>query len=134
MRAPFALATVVAMASGNELAGNLADVNVARRLRFGIVALGLGLALAVTLERSGASPSLRWVLLVPFFLSANGFFQGMFQTCGFSAWAGFRQTGCGSERIANTAELRSVRARGLKQVCFAIVTATALTGSFVMVA
>jgi len=134
MRAPFAVATLVAMASGNELAVNLADVNVARRLRFGIAALGLGLVLAVTLERSGASPGLRWVLLAPFFLSANAFFQGMFRTCGFSAWAGFRHRGGVRERIADTAELRSVRAQGLKQVGYAIVTATALTGSFVMVA
>jgi len=122
------------MPAGNDLAVNLADVNVARRLRFGIASLAVGLALAVLFDRYDAGRLLRLSLFVPFFLSSNAFFQGLYQTCGFSAFAGRRHTGCGSERIANAAELRSVRVRGRRQITFSILAAAALTASFVVVA
>lgn len=118
------------MATGNEFAANLADVNVARRLRYGIVCLGLGLVLAVVFERSHASPYLRGLLFVPFFFSANAFFQGASQTCGFSAFAGVRHTGDCRERIADSEELKALRARGLRQIGLSLMAALALTTSF----
>jgi hypothetical protein len=122
------------MAAGNELTVNLTDVNVARRLRIGIACLALGLGLAILFEKMHAAPLFRLALFVPFFVSANAFFQGVFETCGFSAFAGLRMTGCGSERIADRTELRSVRARGMKQIGLAIVAALALTALFVFAA
>lgn len=109
---------------------NLEDANVVRRLRVGIASLALGLALAVLFAKVGASQLLRLTLFVPFFLSANCFFQTIYQTCGFSAWLGVRQTCQGQERIADRRELALTRARGLKQVLVATVVACGLTALF----
>jgi hypothetical protein len=112
---------------------NLTDSNVARRLRVGITALAVGLATAVVFRLRGASPAVELLLFVPFFISANSFFQAMFMTCGYSALAGVRHTPQGTERIADKQELRLVRSRGLKQIGFAFLCAAALTASFAIV-
>lgn len=109
---------------------NLADANVARRLRLGIASLALGLVLAVVFDRLNASRLAYVSLFLPFFLSANSFFQAIFQTCGFSAWFGLRQTDCGSERIADSQELRSVRIQGYKQIGYSVLAAAVLTVAF----
>lgn len=105
-------------------ATNLSNANVVRRLRFGIVTLGLGLVAAACLKAYGAASG-AWLLLpiVPLFVAANLFFQAMYMTCGYSALSGVRHTGGGTERIADRGELRSVRVRGVKQIAFACLCA-----------
>ncbi len=116
----------------NEAALNLTDENVSRRLRVGILSLALALGLAVTLQRLGASTAWRAALFLPFFVSTTFFFQGAFQTCGYSALAGQRHTRCGVEKIADPDVLREVRARGLKQLFYSILSALGLTTLFVL--
>lgn len=112
---------------------NLSDVNVARRLRFGIVALAAALAGALVCERLNVARGVRLFLFVPFFVFTNSFFQAMYMTCGWSAFAGKRHTPRGAERIADRHELRSVRARGLRQIGLAFLGAAALTTSFLLI-
>jgi hypothetical protein len=101
-------------------ATNLTDANVARRLRWGILTLALGLLTAAWLKESGAASG-AWLLLpiIPLFIAANFFFQAIYMTCGYSALSGVRHTGAGTERIADRGELRSVRIRGMKQIALA---------------
>lgn len=121
---------LAAMRAGNEFTTNLEDANVVRRLRVGIASLALGLALAVFFAKVNASQNVRLSLFVPFFVSANFFFQTIYQTCGYSAWRGVRHTCQGQERIADRRERALIRARGLKQVVVATVVACGLTGLF----
>jgi len=109
-------------------ATNLSDVNVARRLRLGIVSLAVGLVAAVWLKASGAASG-AWLLLpaAALFVAANFFFQAIYMTCGYSALSGVRHTGLGTERIADKSELRSVRIRGLKQIALAFLCASLLS-------
>ena len=102
-------------------ATNLTDVNVARRLRLGIVTLAVGLVTAVWLKATNAASGV-WLLLpvVPLFVAANFFFQAIYMTCGYSALSGVRHTGLGTKRIADKGELRSVRIRGMKQIVAAL--------------
>lgn len=116
----------------HELAQNLGDENVTRRLRAGIVALFLGLGWALVLERTNADWPLRLTLFLPFFVSVNAFFQGMLKNCGFSAYRGCRQTLYGQERIADRAELEKVKARGRVQLFVSFFVALALTLCFVV--
>lgn len=118
----------------NDLAENLADENVERRLRAGIVTLFVALVLAVFFEQTGASSLARLSLFFPFFFSANSFFQGLYKTCGFAALSGCRQSEHGSERIADPVELRAVRERGRKQIALSAVAALTLTLTFVVTA
>jgi hypothetical protein len=121
------------MVMGLDCTTNLTDTNVVRRLRFGIATLALGLVGAVVLKVSGASPNVRMFLFVPFFVSANSFFQAIYMTCGYSALSGMRHTHNGTERIADRGELRSVRARGLRQIGLSFLFASALTATFLFV-
>lgn len=107
-------------------ATNLTDANVVRRLRLGIVTLGLGLVTAVWLKEAGASGPWLLLSLAPLFIAANFFFQAIYMTCGYSALSGVRHTGLGTERIADKGELRSVRIRGLKQIVLALLCTYAL--------
>lgn len=95
--------------------------------------MAIGLGCAEVLKLTGASPMARLFLFVPFFISANAFFQAMYMNCGYSALAGRRHTAEGTERIADRGERRSVRARGVWQIALAFVGASALTASFVFV-
>lgn len=120
------------MSAQNEAALNLTDENVSRRLRVGIGSLALALGLAVVFERVGVPAAWRGTLFLPFFVSTTFFFQGALQTCGYSALAGHRHTRCGVEKIADPDVLRDVRARGLKQLLFSVVSALVLTALFVV--
>lgn len=112
---------------------NLTDANVARRLRVGIVTLALGLGCAIALKLSGASPGVQLLLFIPFFISANVFFQAILMTCGYSALAGMRHTAHGQERIASRVDLRTVRARGIKQIILSFIVAAMITASFLVI-
>jgi len=50
------------------------------RLRHGVVALAVALALGVALVESGVPAIWRLTLFVPFFFAAAGFYQGLYRT------------------------------------------------------
>jgi hypothetical protein len=78
--APRSGATLAAMECRIPREGNLGDGPQDQRLRMGAIAFALGLVLAVVLLELGASPPLRLVLAVPFFVGANGLYMGLFRT------------------------------------------------------
>jgi hypothetical protein len=59
--------------------GNLSPAAASKKLRTGVMMLGIGLAGAVTMAKLDAPLVLRLLLLVPFFLAANGFFQSVYR-------------------------------------------------------
>lgn len=61
-------------------AGNLTAVAASRRHQKGILALALALGLAVAMAHLEASAGWRLLLFIPFFLTAFGFFQGLYRT------------------------------------------------------
>lgn len=61
-------------------AGNLSDENQTQRLRGGVLGLGVSLTLAVVMLKMGASAPVRLALFLPFLVTANGLFQGLYRT------------------------------------------------------
>jgi len=64
----------------SSTASNLSASCRARGLRFGVVTLTGGLVLAVLLAKLGVPWAWRLLLVVPFYLAANGFLQGLYGT------------------------------------------------------
>ena len=60
--------------------GNLDACGTSRRLRFGVIALSLALALGVMLVKADVAWFYRALLLVPFYAAASGFYQGLYRT------------------------------------------------------
>lgn len=60
--------------------GNLSPGAASRRLRQGVAMLGLALAVSVALVYVDLHQAWRLLLFLPFFVSANGFYQGLFRT------------------------------------------------------
>ena len=60
--------------------GNLDVTGTTRRLRFGVIALAVALAIAVVMAKADVSTGYRLWLVLPFFAAANGFFQGLYRT------------------------------------------------------
>ena len=58
--------------------GNIGEGPQNARLRAGVLAFVVALALAVAMIRSGFPAALRLALLVPFFVAANGLYMGLF--------------------------------------------------------
>jgi hypothetical protein len=59
--------------------GNLSPAAASKKLRTGVAMLAVGLAAAVALAKLEAGWPLRLLLLVPFFLAGNGFFQSLYR-------------------------------------------------------
>lgn len=59
---------------------NLNDYEQNRRLRIGVAAYALTLAVGVVLVKLGVAPAWRLLLLVPFGAASNGIFMGMYRT------------------------------------------------------
>jgi hypothetical protein len=80
-----------------------------KRLIFGLIQFGLGLAILAVLLAFGANRWWRLPLFLVWFGAANGFFQWRDKTCvGLSA-LGSRQIGEQREKIEDPAELAQVR-------------------------
>jgi uncharacterized membrane protein len=58
--------------------GNIGAGPQSARMRMGVVAFLIALALAVLMVRWGAPPALRVALVVPFFFAANGLYMGLY--------------------------------------------------------
>ncbi|MCA9625817.1 MAG: hypothetical protein KC731_42635 [Myxococcales bacterium] len=63
-----------------ELPGNLSPHAASKRLRSGVIMLAIGLALGVVLVKSDLPIAYRALLFLPFFMTANGFYQGLYRT------------------------------------------------------
>lgn len=60
--------------------GNLSDEPQMERARFGLVALAVGLVLAVVLLKLGVPTAARLATFPPFFVAAFGLFQALHKT------------------------------------------------------
>lgn len=60
--------------------GNLGQIQQDQRLRLGVVAVALGILLAVLLIKLGAPPAMRLALFVPFFFGSAGVYMGLYGT------------------------------------------------------
>jgi hypothetical protein len=58
--------------------GNIGAGPQSARMRVGVVAFVIALALAVWMVRAGAPLPLRLALVLPFFAAANGLYMGLF--------------------------------------------------------
>lgn len=63
-----------------EATANLSPACSARGLRYGVVAVAAALISAVILAKLGVPWAARLLLLVPFYMAANGFLQGLYGT------------------------------------------------------
>ena len=61
-------------------AENLSSGASSKRLRGGVVLLGIALMIAVTLVHTGVHPAWRLLLFLPFWAAAQGFYQGLYRT------------------------------------------------------
>ncbi len=60
--------------------GNLSPGAASARLRAGVIALAVALALGVALVQLQVATPWRMALFVPFFFAASGFYQGLYRT------------------------------------------------------
>ena len=60
--------------------GNLSPLAASARLRHGVVALAVALALGVVLVELSVPAVWRLTLFVPFLFAASGFYQGLYRT------------------------------------------------------
>jgi hypothetical protein len=61
-------------------AGNLSAAGCARGLRFGVLALGVALVLAVALAAFGVPWFWRGLLILPFYVASDGLSKGLYRT------------------------------------------------------
>jgi hypothetical protein len=66
------------MQPGPRVEGNIGEGPQNARMRGGVIAFVVAIAVSVVLVRSGLHPALRLLLLVPFFVAANGVYMGLF--------------------------------------------------------
>jgi hypothetical protein len=111
--------------------GNLGDRAQNQRLRGSLIALLVGLSLAVVLLDSGAPALYRWLLFPPFFAAAFGAYQGLFRTCGFAARQGMRLTDHGEEEVGDADERARMRREGRNVLLGSLATAAAATALLV---
>jgi hypothetical protein len=102
-----------------------------KRLVSGIVALAVGVVIAVLCVVAGVRPLLRLPIFVPLFVAGLGFFQARDRTWVRLASRGLRDMDTGEERIVDAGEAEKVRrqARAVYVKSFiaaAILTALAL--------
>jgi hypothetical protein len=69
-----------AAAEPNVCIPNIGPAEQRKRLRFGLVALAVGIALTVVLIWSGISPLYRLALFVPYAMAGSGYFQARDKT------------------------------------------------------
>ena len=96
-----------------------------RRLRGGLISLGLTAAIAVVLLANDAPRLLRLVVFLPACAAGIGLFQAQAKTCVSLAARGTRHMDEGERRIVDAGELHAVRAQSrgvyLKTLVAAIV-------------
>ena len=98
-----------------------------KRLRFGIVAFVVAIAILAVLMVTGVSAWWRLLLFLPFAGAATGFFQWRDKTCvGLSARQS-RKLGDQMEKIEDPAELAQVRRQANRVQVKAFATAAILT-------
>ena len=110
---------------------NLSEEEVTRRLRVGVLALGITLASAMLVSLLGAPVWARIALFIPTFIAGSIFFQTIYTNCPFTALRGVRHAPCGrSEPIADPEQLKAARRIGRQQLFYTVLSALSLTGLF----
>ena len=118
--------------SGSIAAGEVCIPNISteerlKRLRGGVFAFVIGIAILAVLVGTGTSPWWRALLFLPFAGAATGFFQWQDKTCvGLSARQS-RKFGDATEKIEDPAELAQVRRQANRVQLKALATGLALT-------
>jgi hypothetical protein len=99
------------------------------QLRFGVGIVAVGLGAAIAMNVLGVGLGIHMLLVPVLFVGAYGICAGLSRTCGVTAIAGRRLTATGSEPIADRTELAALRRRGIAVIAtslFVAVIATAL--------
>ena len=113
--------------------GNLSSYTQGTRMRFGVIALTVGLGLAVAALKLGLSAPWRALLVVPFYFASVGLLSGLFNTCAGLASQGLRDVGDGPERIVNQAQLTEVKRLATRVMLGAAAIAITATAAFLAV-
>lgn len=114
--------------------GNLGAEAQARRLRVGIVALGVALTVATVMVKMDLPAGYRLLLFIPFLVAANGIATGLFRTSGWLAVRGQRDAGAPGERepIPSRRERASLLTLGRTVTIIAVVAAALATALFTL--
>ena len=117
-----------------RIEGNVSEDNQARRMRVGVYIFTFALLLGTVLVKLDAPPVYRALVMIPFWIAAQGFFTALYKTCGFMAAKGLRQCHCedGVEKIVDRAELKRIRTMGLAMLGSALLATGLLTLPFVV--
>jgi hypothetical protein len=108
--------------------GNLGEEAQNWRLRAGIAALAVALALAAAIDHAGLSRGYWIALAAPFLVASGGITMGLFRTSVRLAARGMRDYGAGPERIKSPSELAGVRRRARRVGLIAVAAALVATG------
>jgi type II secretory pathway component PulK len=105
---------------------NIGHEEIARRRRFGWVALIVALLLVAVLIRMHVNPWWRLLVFLPAAMSASGFLQAQFHFCLGFAYAGISNFGAlgQSEAVTDKASRTTDRKRGTRIAIYAVVIGT----------
>jgi hypothetical protein len=98
-----------------------------KRFRWGLVALGIGVLLAILDSFTYAAPAYRIFLFPIFWLGALGLFQARDQVCVVLASRGQRNMDTSSEAVWNTGEMKEIRRKARAIHVKALIAAALLT-------
>ncbi|OGW82421.1 MAG: hypothetical protein A2Z83_03715 [Omnitrophica bacterium GWA2_52_8] len=99
-----------------------------KRVAFGVMALGAGVALTAFLFLTSAAPASRWVLALPFTGAALGFIQARKKTCAFLAIAGLQNMDKGQSAITEAEAVKALKGRGYLILVQAVATGVISAG------
>jgi hypothetical protein len=106
---------------------NIGPLGRKKRLRMGLIAIGLGAGLAVLVSFTFAAPAYRLYLLPLFWFGALSVFQALDRVCVVLASRGQRDFDDGAEPIGNVGEMKAIRRRARAVHIKALIAAAGLT-------
>ena len=115
------------MPEGEVCIANISPDQRMRRLRFGVIALAVSLAVLAALVVLGASRWWRLALILPLAGAATGYFQWHDKTCVRLAAESARFTGDHEEKIEDASELAQIRRQASRVQLKSVLAALALT-------
>lgn len=113
---------------------NIDPAGVDRRLRMGVVTLGLSLFLLVGLAMLKVHWAAGLLAVPPLYGSFLLIYQAGMRVCSFKARKGIRDVGYGEENVADPREAAALRRRGRRIQVLAVASAAVVATGFVLVA